>query len=763
MDCPVCFEPMTPCYSYGSCAHNVCKTCADAVGGQCPMCRSASVPVRSAILTNMIEKAVAKRKYKCLRCLVQVEGAAARDAHVCATRAQQFVARFVNMAEASNVDAASLEMIAAQAIEQAPDAPDAVINEQITDLILQQAARTEALMREQAEAQKARAAAAETATDQGASAPVVYIDFDQFAKGYTPHDVSDLLDGILGLLVDQGRARNKAEVRLIAFGVPFAFAQPRLLHQLNLLQVETRVVSGQKKEETDRQLERDVRRRQHNTTVVLVSSDQDFIGCTRELRREGRDVICVHSAPHGSLQARNLARFASEAWHHDMFLPPKGGPPPQPVAGHGRTTGWRVDKKGQSYTFVALEDGRTAYLSAGRLRGASNVTAASPDLDVYVHARPMFNDASKFTCDVACVESWTITVDGRSVPVGQCAANAGLANALACPGSRALCFCKRATCDMRKCTFIHPRGPRSTAPVPGRARPVTPPPPANSSSSINVEGEMIPKSQLERTAVFDYAEQHPGKPAKWCNAAPCTRGPACQFAHRLGRARPVTPPPPANSSSSINVPAQATPRRVTHINVEGVQVPIEQLQRTALFDYVQKHPEYKPAKWCTKSPCPKGVNCSFAHRKQAPASPSQAPPGPAAPHVVTHINVEGQLIPKEQLERTALFDYVESHPTYQPAKWCTKSPCPKGVHCSFAHRKQAPAGTSQATPRRVTHINVEGVQVPIEQLQRTALFDYVQKHPEYKPAKWCTNSPCPKGVNCSFAHRGRRKPHLTSK
>jgi len=122
-----------------------------------------------------------------------------------------------------------------------------------------------------------------------------------------------------------------------------------------------------------------------------------------------------------------------------------------------------------------------------------------------------------------------------------------------------------------------------------------------------------------------------------------------------------------------------------------------------------------------------------------------------------------QLIPKEQLERTALFDYVESHPTYQPAKWCTKSPCPKGVHCSFAHRKQAPAGTSQATPRRVTHINVEGVQVPIEQLQRTALFDYVQKHPEYKPAKWCTNSPCPKGVNCSFAHRGRRKPHLTSK
>jgi len=147
----------------------------------------------------------------------------------------------------------------------------------------------------------------------------IYIDLDQFADSRrTVDQITTLLMGIMARLVKEGLARDTARISIFSFSVPTTLSKPNLLTELNKLQVVTRVVSDRKKEETDRQLEREAMC-DPNRTIVLVSSDQDFICCIRALRQREKHVVVVHGAPQGTPWATKLGLYPNATWFYSDF------------------------------------------------------------------------------------------------------------------------------------------------------------------------------------------------------------------------------------------------------------------------------------------------------------------------------------------------------------------------------------------------------------------------------------------------------------
>lgn len=171
------------------------------------------------------------------------------------------------------------------------------------------------------------------AVTQHGDGATMYIDFDQFANESVDF-VSRLFKAAMRRLVERGFVPFTAKISAIAFGLSHSFGNPNMQHQLNVMNIQMRVVSSRKKEETDRQIERDAMEgRLGYDTIVLVSSDQDFTWCASRLVSKGKTVIVVHNARPGSTHESNLSLYPTEAWHHDeLFRPlqqPQQQQPPQ--------------------------------------------------------------------------------------------------------------------------------------------------------------------------------------------------------------------------------------------------------------------------------------------------------------------------------------------------------------------------------------------------------------------------------------------------
>ena len=118
--------------------------------------------------------------------------------------------------------------------------------------------------------------------------------------------------------------RSILEVHTIAFGLSRSFNVPAVTSALTNMCVEMRLVSDAKHEETDRQLERAARELAGDPAVeaiVILSSDKDFNGLVRDLRRQAnKRVYVVHDAPRGSPHEELLSLYATGTYHIDDFV-----------------------------------------------------------------------------------------------------------------------------------------------------------------------------------------------------------------------------------------------------------------------------------------------------------------------------------------------------------------------------------------------------------------------------------------------------------
>ena len=143
----------------------------------------------------------------------------------------------------------------------------------------------------------------------------VYYDFDQ-VSAHSPTCIEELVISITEKLVRSGRVAAAARIHHIAIGNHSAFRNEVTLRSLTLLQVQVRVVSAKKQEETDRHIERDAE--EHSAPViVLVSSDQDFIHLAKKFVQRGQHFVFVHEAEKGSSHETRLRLYASEVWRLD--------------------------------------------------------------------------------------------------------------------------------------------------------------------------------------------------------------------------------------------------------------------------------------------------------------------------------------------------------------------------------------------------------------------------------------------------------------
>ena len=161
----------------------------------------------------------------------------------------------------------------------------------------------------------------------GGTAPrcagVVLWDFDQYAR-YQSNTLITFFTKLLKRLEADGVVRSILEVHTIALGLSRSFNVPGVTSALTNMCVEMRLVSDAKREETDRQLERAAREYANDPAVeaiVILSSDKDFNGLVRDLRRQAnKRVYVVHDAPRGSPHEELLSLYATGTYHIDDFV-----------------------------------------------------------------------------------------------------------------------------------------------------------------------------------------------------------------------------------------------------------------------------------------------------------------------------------------------------------------------------------------------------------------------------------------------------------
>ena len=152
---------------------------------------------------------------------------------------------------------------------------------------------------------------------------VMLWDFDQYAV-YDRNTLITFFTNLLKRLEADGVVRSILEVHTIAFGLPQSFAVPFVTSALTNMCVEMRLVSDAKREETDRQLERAAREYANDPAVeaiMILSSDKDFNGLVRDLRRlANKRVYVVHNAPRGSPHEELLSLYATGTYRIDDFV-----------------------------------------------------------------------------------------------------------------------------------------------------------------------------------------------------------------------------------------------------------------------------------------------------------------------------------------------------------------------------------------------------------------------------------------------------------
>ena len=720
--CSVCLEDLHPALSFPKCLHKICGQCANQVGGQCPLCRERSEPRPDHTMTTIVQREMDKRQHRCNRCEALVDNAG-RANHRCATEEQRLVERFAELALGAGVNRETLTLLVRAAIEENLD-------------------ENTLLATIQAEALRAAPAPVASPFAKRATADAfVYIDFNQFGFGYSPPDVERFLSALMEKMIDDKLTAKKMNVKLIAFGVPLSFRDERMLSMLNAMQVQTRLVSVTKQEETIRQIEREALENE-SRVVVLVSSDEGFNYLARKLGEEGKTVVVVHNKPPGSSYSNRLTMFGSISWRLSDISPgfsraslgreataclsaqavagpthpkPPIGPsfrstvetsPPRTSGrsddffGFGTFTAWRADNGNPPFLFTSVNmniDGKQqqVFLTANRVRGPppSKAGLVSPTL-VFIIGGPNPKTPERLSCVAAFPASWDVPVGGNLVPLSQLAPTQGLVAALM--SRREVSECKYLpSCEKGlACRHVHRLG---LADGRGEGGP----------KPIRIDGAMVPQSHLEPTAAVDVFLADSSASVKWCEYHPnCQKGASCMYAHYTTG---------------------------DHMCVEGKVVHHDELEHTTAWEYSRAHPG-SIIKWCQHVPsCRNGERCTYAHKKL-----------PSVTTELTAINVEEMLIPLKDLDMTAAIDNFRAN-RLLVMKWCThhskpKPACNKGIHCEFAHSIR-------------TAVRVDGRMVPIVSLKNTSAIEAFQRHPGVS-LNWCSFARrCKYDEGCKNVHQ----------
>jgi hypothetical protein len=179
----------------------------------------------------------------------------------------------------------------------------------------------------------------------------VFWDYDNVL--FTSRDDLTLFFDCLSLhLVREGICTNRSAIVAKAFGTQSSF-DPTIVDVFRDLQVEMVLCSSKKQEETDRVMERAMRGVEgsgERNTVVIISSDKDFMSAAKSLQRSGVDVFSVHHARRDSHHEKILSLSTKRAfdlfsiylaplrpWRQRKPAPRSAVDPPAPEAVPGRS------------------------------------------------------------------------------------------------------------------------------------------------------------------------------------------------------------------------------------------------------------------------------------------------------------------------------------------------------------------------------------------------------------------------------------------
>ena len=538
--CAVCLEPAVPHVLLG-CGHPLCDACSKRVN-RCPTCRAAitqRTPYHAH--TQAILAAVRYRCTKTAGCGFVGGRDAARQHTQCNTRAIRLRALAPQLSFAA-VEAAVRACPEGSDESALADAVLALLPAAAADARSPAATATAATSPHEAARSRSASAGSDTppqhaTTDDASStgsdephpharrgpaaeaAAALLWDFDNVRpeqlRGVA---TTRFFPAMLRHLREELGVRVRDSTAYLVAGTDYGVAPEKL----TALQVKMRL-SGRKREAADRDMAEDLRRLARDPaaprTVVIVSSDQDFIREAKELADAGRRVVVVHAARPGSDHAAALALWVDATVHVDAFAPAA----PAAARARGEDDGSTVPVEGARVPVAHLVP--NAMLAHVRSHAGAEgrwCTNAAP------------HDAA--ACRFAHCAVGVVRVEQRGTrAAADFADNAGLRYLLAHPTRTGrMCTNRDAAHAAATCTYLHaaaaaPARAGAVPPLPAAARP----PPG----SVLVDGVATPVAALARNAALNYLLAHPTKSGKLCRydgkpAPPQHDVEACTFVHR---------------------------------------------------------------------------------------------------------------------------------------------------------------------------------------------------------------------------------------
>jgi hypothetical protein len=311
--------------------------------------------------------------------------------------------------------------------------------------------------------------------------------------------------------------------------------------KLSALQMRMRLCSA-KREAADRELSGDMRTLKDQAallkksiSVVLVSSDKDFIRDVKDMTDAGHSVFVIHNAEAGSDHAMMLGMYATAAIAVNAFLLPVASVVPStapPPPSSSVPAGCRTVRIANDDVDVALlvPNSQVSYLlDHPHLSGALCHYASIPGHDAaackYVHYKSIAEHRAAASNAAAAQQSpkpSVLSVDGVEVPVGALAENAGLSELLRRYPRGSGRWCRHAAApghDVATCGFIH-RAQAATTRT------------STDLAVLRVEGRMIPIDELVVNKAVEYLRANPTRTGKWCSNTRPHDPKECAYLHR---------------------------------------------------------------------------------------------------------------------------------------------------------------------------------------------------------------------------------------
>jgi hypothetical protein len=513
--CLVCFLPAIP-HIVLNCGHALCKTCAERVH-TCPSCR-ALIQARTPY-HQMSERIRGSLRYEC-----------SDPAH--ARCGCTFVGNFAEAKRHAVVGKTALRFH-----DAFPQLTYAEIEAVVKD---KEGHDTDGMVTELIELSKRKQPTRANVPTPAASLPVteatLFWDYDnvnpRFLNVSVPTFVADLRQFL--------RATHGINVRDSAVYLVAGKEYGNVPEKLSALQMRMRLCSA-KREAADRELSGDMRTLKdqaallrQSISVVLVSSDKDFIRDVKDMTDAGHRVFVIHNAEGGSDHTMMLGMYATAAIAVNAFLLPVASvvpstaplPPPSSVPAGRRTV--RIANNDVDVALLVPNNQVSYLLDHPHLSGALCRYANVPGHDAaackYVHYKSIAEHTTAASNALAPQQGpkpSVLSVDGVEVPVGALSENAGLSELLRRYPRGEGRWCRHAAVpghDVATCGFIH-RAQAATTRT------------STDLAVLRVEGRMIPIDELVANKAVEYLRANPTRTGKWCSNTRPHDAKECAYLH----------------------------------------------------------------------------------------------------------------------------------------------------------------------------------------------------------------------------------------